>query len=898
MAAKSPSGLGQRLAHYRILDKLGAGGMGEVYRATDTKLGREVAIKVLPSEVVQHPARLARFEREAKLLASLNHPSIAAIYGLEEAEGRPFLVLELVEGEDLKERLGRGAIPVPEALIIARQIAEALEEAHAKGIVHRDLKPANVKLGLNGKVKVLDFGLAKAFGSEGTEAPSEELSQSPTQAQPGTAAGVILGTAAYMSPEQARGHAVDKRTDIWAFGVVLFEMLTGRRLLGGETLSDTLAAVLEREIDWKALPETTPPAVRRLLRRCLQRDKSRRLHDIADARIEIEEGPHESPPPPKREGRSRAVWLSLGALVGAVVSAALVAWAVTEGTPLSRDPVRFVIDLPSALRLGDAPSVALSPDGKRLVYAAGREAGATELFQRPLSRLEATPIPDTLGAAHPFFSPDGEWVGFFADGMLKKVPLSGGPAVTLCEAASGHGGSWGEDDTIVFSPAYVSGLLQVSATGGVPKVVINPDSETGETGLHWPEMLLGGQWVLHTVAPGMSAETKRIGALSLRTGERRVLLENASDGRYLEGGYLVFMKDGALVVAAFDLGRLEVASDVVTVQRELTRSRIGRGDFGLGRDGTLVWVPDPGPRSPVDIPDSSLVWVDRQGRAEPVKAPVRRYWAPALSPDGRRVALNIDLELWILELGRGVLTRFTFEAQNHIPVWSPTGDRIVFTSTRGGPANLYWMRADGTGEVERLTTSKLHHDAGSWSPDGKTVAFAEIHPQSQGDLWLLHLDEERRVELFLQTRFDERKPMISPDGKWLAYQSNDSGQFEIYVQPFPEGGRRHLVSRDGGSEPLWSRDGRELTYRNGGRVMAVEVETGAEFSAGDPEFLFKGESGLDFGLRLPLTYGSPNYDIDPDGRFLMLRLEPETPLTKINVVLDWTRELEELVSRY
>ena len=892
MDDRSPLGLGQELGHYRVVDKLGAGGMGEVYRATDSKLGRDVAIKVLPSEVAQNPERLARFEREARLLASLNHPNIAVIYGLEESEGQPFLVLELVEGEDLQERLRRGPIPVPDALAIASQIAEALEEAHARGIVHRDLKPANVKLSLNGKVKVLDFGLAKAYGAE---VLPEELSQSPTQQQE-TAAGVILGTAAYMSPEQARGQPVDKRSDIWAFGVVLLEMLTGQRPFAGGTLTDTLAAVLEHEVDWEALPETTPDGMRRVLRRCLQKDRHRRLHDIADARIEIEEASNESPhgPPPRRGGSSRPIWLSLAVFVGAAASAGVVAWSVRGGGAPVRDPVRFVIDLPSDLRLGRAPSVALSPDGRRLVYAAASDAGPIELHQRPLSQLEATPIPGTLGAAHPFFSPDGEWVGFFAEGTLKKVPLFGGPAVTLCEAGSGFGGSWGEDDTIVFSPAYVSGLLQVSAAGGDPKVLIDLDPETGETGLHWPEILPGGQWVLYTVSPGMQMKAKRLEALSLETGERRILLENASDGRYLEAGYLAFMRNGSLVAAAFDLGRLELASDVVTVQRELTRLDSGKGDFGLSREGTLAWVPDPSPRDPIGIPESALVWVDRRGRAEAVKAPVRRYWAPVLSPDGHRLAVTIDLELWILELGRGVLTRTTFEARNHLPVWSPTGDRIVFSSVRDGQANLYWMRADGTGDVERLTTSKQHQDAASWSPDGKTVAFAEVHPQSQSDLWLLHLESEGGVELFLQTRFDEREPMISPDGKWLAYASNESGQFEIYVQSFPEGGRRHLVSRDGGMEPRWSRDRRELIYRNGERVLAVEVETGGEFSAGDPVLLFEGAYGLDFETGV-IPWGAPNYDIGPDGRFLMIRLEPELPLTKINVVLDWTQELEGLI---
>jgi serine/threonine-protein kinase len=785
---------------------------------------------------------------------------------------------------------------VKEALAVARQIAEALEEAHSKGIVHRDLKPANVKLSPNGKVKVLDFGLAKAYGGEGAGSSSEVLSQSPTQTQGETAAGVILGTAAYMSPEQARGHAVDKRTDIWAFGVVLFEMLTGRRLFRGETLSDTLAAVLERDIDWESLPGTTPSAMRRLLRRCLQRDLSRRLHDIADARIEIEEASDEAPAPlPPRPGtRSRTVGLGLAALAVAVAGAAIGAWSVGRGSPRTRDPVRFVIDLPSDLRLGEVPSVALSPDGRRLVYATANEAGETELHQRPLSQLEATPIPGSEGAAHPFFSPDGQWVGFFADGMLKKVPISGGPAVTLCEADSGFGAGWGEDDTIVFSPGYFEGLSRVPAAGGVPEVVVAPYAETGETGLHWPEILPGGEWVLFTVFEGMGAEAHHIEALSLRTRERRLLLENASDARYLESGHLVFVRGGSLLATVFELTRLEVTGDVVTVERALTRSINAKWDFGVSRNGTLVRALDPGPWRFVDIAEGSLVWVDRQGRAEPVEAPVRPYWMPALSPDGRRLALTINFNLWILDLGRGTLDRLTFGDSDHLPVWSPTGDRIVFSAGEGAVATLYWARADGTGQVEQLTTGKHHHDPASWSPDGGTIAFSELRPGTQSDLWLLHLEGERRSELFLRTEFDEREPMISSDGRWLAYASNASGRYEIYVQPFPEGGRRHLVSRDGGLEPLWSRDGRELFFRSGEKVMTVAIEAGDEFSAGDPKPLFEGTYGFEF-LRTSL--GSPNYDVGPDGRFLMVRPEPDAPLRQIAVVLDWTRELEELVPR-
>ncbi|HEV2063125.1 MAG TPA: protein kinase, partial [Thermoanaerobaculia bacterium] len=589
---------GTRLGPYEILAPLGAGGMGEVYRARDGKLNRDVAIKVLPEAFALDAERLARFRREAQVLASLNHPHIAAIYGLEESGGVEALVLELVEGQTLAERLARGALPVDEALEIARQIADALEAAHEKGIVHRDLKPANVKLTPQGKVKVLDFGLAKALSGDRS---SPEVSTSPTMTAAATQAGVVIGTAAYMSPEQARGKAVDKRADVWAFGVVLWEMLTGRRLFEGDTVSDVLAAVLRHELDWKLLPPQTPAAVRRVLHRCLERDPARRMHDIADARLEMDEAPEPVPGAlgvagPRGFQRSASAWAA-AAVILALVAAAGWWRALSAARPALRERTAFEVSIPAGdgLAFDDTPILAFSRDGRRLVYAADR-GGARQLFLRTLGEIEGHPLEGTSGGRSPFFSPDGQWIGFFAEGKLKKVQAGGGPPQTICDDTTAHrGAAWAEDDTIILTPEYAAGLFRVSARGGKLEPLTKPDASKGERTHRWPEVLPGGEAVLFTIgyekSPGNYDDAK-VAIFDRKTGRTRILLEGASMARYAPSGHLLFVRARQLLAVPFDLSRREATGEPFPVSEKIAGDpSSGIGYFAVGGDGSFAFVP-------------------------------------------------------------------------------------------------------------------------------------------------------------------------------------------------------------------------------------------------------------------------------------------------------------------
>jgi serine/threonine-protein kinase len=886
---------GTRLGSYEILEPLGAGGMGEVYRAQDEKLGREVAIKVLPEAFSQDRERSARFQREARLLASLNHPNIATIHDLEESDGVHFLVLEFVPGETLSERIKRGPIPANEALPLFQQIAEGLGAAHEKGVVHRDLKPANVRITPEGKAKVLDFGLAKALSGD---APRQELSESPTLTRDPTEAGVLLGTAPYMSPEQARGKAVDKRADIWAFGCCLFEALAGKRAFRGETVSDTIVAVLEREPDWEALPEGTPIGLQALLRRCVEKDLHRRLRDMWDVRVEVEEAmvrplkpaAPTSPAPPKRRAAALLSVGIAGALLGAV-AAAIVVWNLTQPDPLSlRGPARFVLKVPPASPITDDFSrIAISPDGRQLAYVAVSD-GERQLCLRRLDQLEATVIPGTEGAQFPFFSPDSQWLGFFAEEELKKVPVDGGAAVTLCKTRESRGGSWGDDDTIVFGTYSPPDLWRISAAGGEPVPIPRPQSEQGKMGYLSPELLPDGESILFTISSGSGFESNEIAVLSLDTGEQRVLIEAGALAHYAPTGHLIFARSDSLMAVPFALDRLEVTGPPVPVlEGGRYDSHWTVAQFSVSDGGTLAYLPGQ------EAQTRNVVWVDRRGNSQTIPAPPRNYILPSLSPDDRRVALTTIeesvLETWILDIERGALTRFTFEGSNHFSVWTPDGRSLTFSSDREGVPNLFWKPAHGGAAAEQLLTSEHHQDPGSWSPDGKWLAFAELHPDTRWDIWLLDLEGGRRATPLLGTEFRESNPMISPDGRWLAYASNESGRSEVYVQPFPDLGRKWLISTEGGEEPLWARDGRELFYRDGDKVMAVTVETEPIFAAERPSMVFAEASrGVFFGS------GSPNYDITQDGRrLLMLQAEPQSPATEIHIVLNWFEELERLV---
>jgi Tol biopolymer transport system component len=897
---------GARLGPYEIVSPLGSGGMGEVYRARDTQLGRDVAIKMLPRAMTSDPERRARFEREARLLAALNHPHIGAIYGLENLDAVPALVLELVEGETLAERLAHGLMPVSDALTMARQIAEALDAAHEKGIVHRDLKPANIKITPDGVVKVLDFGLAKVAADH---ASRPDVSQSPTLTVCGTREGVILGTAAYMSPEQARGQAVDKRTDVWAFGCVLYEMLTGRRAFPGKTISDHLAAILERDPDWTQLPDSTPPGVHRLLRRCLQKEVRNRLHDIADARIEINDisDPTTVPAPMHTAGwrpwAASIVVLLAGVLIGGIIVWRLKTAASAPEIVPSSPVARFAVTLPS----DEAPAIgrdqeisvlALAPDGRYLAYVGGRRQ---QLYVHPIDRFDSKPLAGIERADNPFFSPDGQWVGFVADGKLKKISVAGGGPFTICNVITGaFGASWRADGTIIFAPSAPghvlpgAGLLRVSAEGGSPVAVTGLREK--ETEPRWPDVLPGGNMVLYSASAAGAdwSSDATIYLQSLETGERRPLVKGVAP-HYVPTGHLVYTRSGTVFAVKFDLVRQKVVGDPVPMLDGVQQTDAGGPQLSVSRVGSLAYV------SSLPPPSRTLVWVDRGGAEQDLKMPSHAYSAPRLSPDGRRLAVMIDgdgSDIWMFDLSRGTLSPLTFGRGHGIPVWTPDGKRLTYRSGPPGALNIYWMSVDGSRPEERLLTSTHLNTPTSWSPDGRMLAFYDVDLAQEGaadfqyhDIWWLSLDEPQRPHAFLATKFWESAAVFSPDGRWLAYVSNESGRNEVYVRPFPGPGEKLQVSTDGGGEPVWPRNGHELLFRNGDAVFAVDVKLNPTFTAGKPRRLFEGAYDKDYrGLR-------PNYDGTADGqRFVMVkRLEDTSRSPRINFVMNWLEELKQRV---
>ena len=867
--------------------------MGEVYRAKDSKLGRDVAIKVLPEEFAENEERLARFKREAKVLASLNHPNIASIYGLEQSDDTHYLVLELVPGETLAERISRGPIPLEEAIDIATQMAEALEEAHEQGIVHRDLKPANVKQTEDGKIKVLDYGLAKVFQEE---TPDADSSMSPTLTRDATRVGVILGTAAYMSPEQARGKAVDRRTDIWAFGAVLFEMLTGTKPFPGDDISQTLARVIDREPDWNALPATVSPSLVTFLRRCLQKDPRQRVQAIGDVRLAME-GAFETTATPQGAVSQPVGWRpSMGIAAAAAVLLSIVAsvavWNLKPEAP--RPLVRSIVNPPSMPPNLAPPDVdvAITPDGARIVYPA--LVDGRQLVVRGLDELEATPL-GGLGnnPRGVFISPEGNWVGYFADG-LKKVSILGGPPVTICEPPAGapRGASWGDDDTIVFATTGSSGLWRVPAGGGEPEELTTPDAEQGD---HlWPEMLPGSTAVLFTIIGG-PVEGAQIAVLSLDSGETKVLIPGGSNPRYAPTGHIVYGVGGTLRAVGFDLDNLEVTTDPIPVLDGVITKSTGAANFGMSQSGSLAYVAGPQQGGV----ERTLVWVDREGREEALAAEPRAYWQPRVSPDGTRLAIGLGdqkNDIWIWHFARETLTRLTFDPAFDVrPAWTPDGLQVAFGSARDGAFTTFWKAADGTGTVERLIESANGPLPLTFSPDGTQLVFYETHPETGRDLRVRSMDADGASVHLLVTEFDELNAEISPDGHWLAYQSNASGQNEIYVRPFPnvEDGQ-WLISRGGGTKPLWGPDGRELFYLSlGGQLTAVPIEADGSFTFGNPEVVF--EETYFIGSR----YRGRTYDISPDGkRFLMIKEGgpgDETEATQLILVLNWFEELKRLV---
>ena len=883
---------GTTLGPYEVVAEIGRGGMGEVYRARDTKLDRDVALKVLPQAFTEDADRLARFEREAKVLASLNHPNIGHIYGLEEAAGQKALVLELVEGPTLADRIKQGPIPVDEALPIARQIAEALEAAHEQGVIHRDLKPANIKVRDDGMVKVLDFGLAKAFQPDESDV-SASMSPTISLTAAATQMGMVIGTAAYMAPEQASGKVVDKRADIWAFGVVVYEMLTGTRPFRGDDVSHTLAAVLMKEIDWTALSKDTPDVVRRLLRRSLERDPRKRMRDIGEARIELED-PQGSPmaergdpfAPPQLQVWQRPIPAGIVAVMIAAV-AGLAGWGLVRSIPSPPGTVtRFPIILPNDDLIDRGDGIDLSPDGTTLVYA-GQRNGVQQLFVRTRDQTTARPLPGTEGGVDPFFSPDGVWVGFFTRDSLKKIALAGGPPVTLCPVGARGGAAWGPDDTIVFNSTAAPGLMQVPAAGGEPRPLT--EAQPGEQEHRFPAFVSGASAVLYTIRRAGGLDAFDVAVVSLDTAEQQTLVQGAS-GSVTASGHLVFARQASLWAVPFDNDRLTVSGEPVPIVEGVRVNNGGWAHYASADDGTLVYLPAVDSLSI----ERTLLWVDRDGRDEPVAAAPADYQEFNLSPDGTRVAVRIagdDPAVWIYDLIRDTSTRLTFESDvvsGLAPTWTSDGTRVAFSTP------LAWKNADGTGDVETLSDDGRRVPQ-AFSPDGTTLVFEERAMGGRWGLGMLTLDGDRAATVLLDDdEFDEWGATLSPDGRWLAYSSDETGRSEVYVRPFPDADTgKWQISTDGGDWSLWNPAGDELFYRGPTGVMAVEFEGDPTFAPGAPRLLIEREI---IGSRFRRMAVSPN-----GHRFLLLtdatgesNLE-DVPPPQIHVVLNWHSELLERV---
>ncbi len=882
---------GRRLGVYEVQERIGAGGMGEVYRARDTRLGRDVAIKILPSIFTSDPARLARFEREARVLALLNHPHIGAIYGLEDADGVRALVLELVDGDTLADRIARGRIPLPEILTIARQIAEALEAAHDKGIVHRDLKPENIKITPDGVVKVLDFGLAKAvFG----DAATADLSQAPTMTVGGTKEGLILGTAAYMSPEQASGRTADKRADVWAFGVILYEMLTRRRAFEGETASVVLAKVIEREPDWTMLPASTPPRLRELVRRCVRKDPKARLQAIGDARIQIDElisgatdeaGAVVTQPRPQRS--ARLAW-SVAAL-SLVVAAALAipaTWYFRRGAP---EPLLTRFEVPTPPTSNPA-SFALSSDGRLLAFVATVD-GAPRMWVRPLDQVRAQPLAGTEGASYPFWAPDGRAIGFFADGKLKRIDLGSGGVQELANAAAGRGGTWNSDDVIVFAPTADGVLMRVMAAGGTPVAVTH--IAPGVNASHrFPQFLPDGRHFLF-LQPFSQSGTQGVyvGTLDDIREATRVLAATTA-AVYATPGNLLWVHQGVLVAQRFDLSRMALRDEPIPIVQDAgVDGAVYRGLFAVSATGVLAHRAGRGDWR-------QLAWVDRAGVTQRTVGPPdeNALNSPELAPDDKRVAVSRteqgNTDVWLIDTSGDRASRLTFKSSlEGLPLWSPDGLRVVFGSFFNASSGvLLHKAASGAGDEKPLPALGEFQKPFAWSPDGHLL-YGIRHPKTGADIWALPLAGDPTPVPFLRTLADETAGQFSPDGRWVAYQSNEAKSAQIYVQPFPGPGGKWQVSTAGGSQPRWRRDGNELFYvAADNHLMAVPIADGADPStlkAGTPVPLFR--TRLASGTSI--SPDKPQYAVASDGRFLM-NLSVEGAASPIMVVLNWDAALK------
>jgi Tol biopolymer transport system component len=865
-----PISVGTRFGAYEVTSSLGSGGMGEVYRARDTNLKRDVAIKVLPPVLANDADRLARFQREAEVLASLNQPNIAQIYGLERSEGTTALAMELVDGPTLETRISEGPIPVEEALRFATQIAAALEAAHERGIVHRDLKPANIKLRSDGTVKVLDFGIAKALDSRAATGPGPAALTTPAM----TEAGMVLGTAAYMSPEQARGKPVDRRTDIWAFACVLYEMLTGRPAFLGEDVTTTLARVLQASADWSALPSGVPPAVRRTLELCLEKDVRKRIADICDVQLalggafESAQQTHRASPPARAWWR-RAIPVVAGAMIGAVISGAVVALATLHATqPVARPVSRFAYEIPQTeqfVTIGRSV-LAVSPDGSQFVYST-----ANGLNLRALDSLAARLLPGTGGALIPFFSPDGKTIGFAgSSGRLERVAINGGSPVAVANwEGFPSGASWERDGSILYGQS--SGIYRVKQ-GANPSLLI-PVAE-GER-FYGPELLPDGDTVLFSATPNGNWHESQVVAQSLSSGRRTVVVERGGDAHYVAGGYLTYVSGADLFVVRFDPKTLQTSSDPARVGVRLAGAGVSpASNYGLAQNGTLVYVPQ--------LTAPAPVWIDPDGREERLEGcPCTQG---SISPDGTRVAFTGMVAdgtpaIVVWSLAEHALLRVSFEpGLQYAPVWTRDGARIAY----GSPQGIFWRRADGTGSAEPLLLGDGLNTS-AWTPDGKLI-FTE-GGAANGDIGLLSVSGERTREPLIATKYDEARAALSPDGRWLAYQSNETGRYEVYVRPFPDvGSGKWTVSTSGGEDPRWSRDGRTLFFVSDQKLLAADVSTDPTFSSRPPRKAFDLVGYQPTGIPFP-------FDVSTDGKRILLSSAQRK--ADIVVVQNWVADVEQ-----
>ncbi|MBZ5635275.1 MAG: serine/threonine-protein kinase [Acidobacteriia bacterium] len=881
-----PLSVGDKLGHYEVISLLGNGGMGEVYRARDTTLKRDVALKVLPATFLADPDRMARFQREAQVLASLDHPNIGPIYGIADSADSRGLVLALIEGPTLADRIAAGALPPEEAFHVAKQIIEALEYAHDRGVIHRDLKPANVKITPEGVVKVLDFGLAKVLEDE---PPPSSLTNSPTLTVGHTRAGVILGTAAYMSPEQAVGRPVDRRSDIFSFGAVLYEMLTSKRAFTGAATPDVLEAVVKSDPDWAALPAGTPEPIWTLLRRCLTKDRKQRLQAIGEARIVLENPGSEAEA--SRGLKPAPQWGLVAALAAMTLITGVALWGWLK--PMPPEPHLVTRFTTASQAKSPFPLPVLSRDGSRIAQT----GGAAGISVRSLDEFETKLIPGTEGnITSPCFSPDGQWIVFSIAGgaQLKKVPVAGGAAVTLAEGLSnGSNCDWGEDDQIYF--VVSQGILRVASSGGKPETIATPDAKKNENAYFFPQLLPGGKQLLFAVSSPQGVI--QAATVNLQTKEKKILQGEglawyAPSGPDPSVGHLVFGRNGSLFAAPFDVKRLQEGSAVTVLEGVVNFGPIAM--FGLSDSGTLAYVAG----GATTTSSATLVWVDRQGAEQSIPTPPRNYNFAKLSPEGGRVAVSIqdlqtlDSDIWISDLARGSLERRTYGGSNSFPVWTPDGKRLVYWSSAGvggfGPGALSTIPADGSG----APTSLLARDPPPYSPtsvsvDGKTL-MGDRGGRDGNGVWVLPLAEGASVEAkpryFLESKFNEQSAHFSPDSHWVAYTSNESGSNQIYVVPYPGPGGKSQVSLDGGTDARWNRNGRELFFRNGNKMMVVDVQTSPTFHAGTPKMLFE--------------TANIGFDVSPDGRrFLMVKpgAASQGQQTEMRVVLNWFEELRRRV---